>query len=62
MNTTPGTAAPQPDKPESDAVGTARSGAGADTALQAMIKKRQMGHHGDVDAPADGAAPLPPKR
>jgi hypothetical protein len=52
------TPVPGPEAPAAEP----RSGSGADTALKAMIRKRQMGTGAEPTVPGDGARKLPPKR
>ena len=50
-------AAPPPARPADSASSVARSGAGAGSALQAMLRKRQMRATGDPEAEPPAAAP-----
>ena len=51
-----------PNSPGKDATNVPRSGSGADTALEVMIRKRQLGTHGESELlPAQEAATNPAK-
>ncbi|MBG9387269.1 hypothetical protein [Caenimonas aquaedulcis] len=53
--------AAHPNSPSKDATNVPRSGSGSDTALEVMIRKRQLDTHGESESqPGEDAAGTPP--